>query len=150
LLDVQTIPILTLPSVPFTDRRGLPKCAAIYFVLNDQGAVLYIGSSIELAKRWYGHHRIAVLMTHDAARIAWLVIDNVTALRKVEAACIAYFEPVCNGCVTPQATRRRDLQAAQARREQNLQAAQARREQYMQDRQEKVRWAMLSRLVRSL
>jgi predicted HicB family RNase H-like nuclease len=95
-IDVYAIPLLTLPSVPFAERKHLPKCAAIYFVLNAAGTVLYIGQSINLAVRWAAHHKAAKLREHQAARIAWLVMDDVALLNAVEDACIVYFEPVCN------------------------------------------------------
>ena len=95
-IDVQTIPLLALPSLPFVERRRLPRCAAIYFVLNADGTVLYIGQSINLAVRWAAHHRAAKLIKHQATRIAWLVMEDETLLNAVESACIAYFEPLCN------------------------------------------------------
>ena len=96
MVDVQTIPVLTLPSVPFAERRRLPGCPAIYFVLNGQDTVLYIGRSVNLAARWAKHHRAAMLTQHQATRIAWLVMDDAALITSVEEACIAYFEPVCN------------------------------------------------------
>jgi hypothetical protein len=96
VIDVQTIPVLTLPSVPFAERRSLPGCAAIYFVLDGQDTVLYIGCSVNLAERWRAHHQARKLTDKGATRIAWLVMDDVTLLAGVEAACIVYFEPPCN------------------------------------------------------
>jgi hypothetical protein len=97
MIDPQTIPLLTLPFLPFAERKRLPRCAAIYFVLNAQGTVLYIGQSINLATRWAAHHRADILAERQATRIAWLVMEDVALLDAVEAACIAYFEPACNG-----------------------------------------------------
>lgn len=96
-IDVQTIPLLALPSLPFGERRRLPRCPAIYFVLNAAGTVLYIGQSINLAVRWVAHHRAMKLQEKQATRIAWLALDDVTLLDDIESACIAYFDPICNG-----------------------------------------------------
>jgi hypothetical protein len=96
IIDPSTIPLLTLPFVPFTDRRDLPRCAAIYFVLNAAGTVLYIGQSTNLAVRWSAHHGIAKLTEQRATRLAWLTVDDPDTLSAVESACIAYFFPVCN------------------------------------------------------
>jgi hypothetical protein len=96
-LDVHTIPFLTLPSVPFTARTRLPHCAAIYFVLNASGTVLYVGQSIDIASRWIKHHHEITLANRQATRIAWLVMDDVSLLDAIEDACIAYFAPACNG-----------------------------------------------------
>jgi hypothetical protein len=93
--------MLTLPSVAFGNRKALPTCPAIYFVLNAQGTVLYIGQSSNLATRWATHHQAGHLRTQQATRIAWLVMDDVTLLNAVEAACIAYFAPACNDVRRP-------------------------------------------------
>ena len=100
-IDVQTIPLLALPSLPFEERRRLPKCAAIYFVLNAAGTVLYIGQSINLAVRWVAHHRATRLIDKQATRISWLTIEDETLLDDIESACIAYFDPICNGYREP-------------------------------------------------
>lgn len=96
-LEPQSIPLLALPFVPFAEHKRLPRLVAIYFVLNAQGTVLYVGQSINLALRWAGHHRTAKLTEHQATRIAWLVINDDSLLNAVESACIAYFDPLCNG-----------------------------------------------------
>lgn len=105
--EPQAIPLLALPSVAFDDRKALPKCAAIYFVLNPDGTVLYIGQSIHLAKRWAAHHRMTVLREKQAIRIAWLVMPDETLLNTAEAACITYFAPPCNGAPGPKDTAKR-------------------------------------------
>jgi hypothetical protein len=97
MIEAHTIPLLALPSLPFVERRRLPRCAAIYFVLNAEGTVLYVGQSINLALRWAAHHRMTKLVEHHAMRIAWLLMDDVSILDAVESACIAYFDPLCNG-----------------------------------------------------
>ena len=96
-LEPHSIPLLALPFVPMAERKRLPRLAAIYFVLNAQGTVLYVGQSINLAMRWAAHHRTTKLIEHQATRIAWLVMDDETLLNAVESACIAYFAPLCNG-----------------------------------------------------
>lgn len=96
-LEPQSIPLLALPFVPFTERKRLPRLMAIYFVLNAKGTVLYVGQSINLALRWAAHHRAPKLIEYQATRIAWLVMDDQALLDTVEQACIAYFDPLCNG-----------------------------------------------------
>jgi hypothetical protein len=104
-LDPQSIPLLSLPFVPFYEPKRLPRLTAVYFVLNAKGTVLYVGKSINLLQRWLGHHRAAKLTDQQATRIAWLTIDDVTILATVEAACIAYFDPFCNGFRGPRVKR---------------------------------------------
>jgi len=104
-IDPHTIPLLTLPSVAFDNRKALPTCAAISFVLNAQGTVLSIGQSMHLAMRWAAHHRMSTLLENQATRIAGLVMEDTALLDAVEVACIAYFDPLCNGYPRP-STRR--------------------------------------------
>ena len=106
-LEPQAIPLLALPFVAFPERKRLPRLTAIYFVLNAEGTVLYVGQSINLAVRWAAHHRTAKLLEHQATRIAWLVMDDETLLNAVESACITYFDPLCNGYRGPRVPRRR-------------------------------------------
>lgn len=94
-IDVQAIPLLTLPFVDFNNRKALPTYAAIYFVLNAHGTVLYIGQTQCLFQRWQGHF-FDRFRAHDASRIAWLVMSDDTLLKPVEKACITYFDPICN------------------------------------------------------
>jgi hypothetical protein len=44
--------MLDLPAIAFEDRRNLPDTPAVYFVLDGDNAVLYVGQSISIAQRW--------------------------------------------------------------------------------------------------
>jgi hypothetical protein len=99
--EPQSIPLLALPFVSFAERKRLPRLAAIYFVLNVEGMVLYVGQSINLALRWAAHHRATKLSEHQATRIAWLVMEDAALLDDVETACLAYFKPICNSRTHP-------------------------------------------------
>lgn len=92
---VEWLPFLTLPSVPFEQRKGLPACAAVYFVHNAQRYVLYVGQANNLARRWYRHEKLALLRECQAAYLSWISMDN-ALLNAVEAAFIAAFRPSCN------------------------------------------------------
>lgn len=59
---------LDMPSASYADRALLPVSSAIYFVA-DQEAVVYIGQTQNLRRRWGQHHR-AAQMTDDH-RIYW-------------------------------------------------------------------------------
>jgi hypothetical protein len=62
--------------------------------------VLYVGCSVDIHGRWHRHHRLALLAQCGAARIAWFPLYDIASLAQVEAACIAYFAPPCNGSLT--------------------------------------------------
>jgi len=95
--NVETINPLDLPNLPLEERRALPDCAAIYFVLDNDDAVLYIGRAISLVRRWMAHHRAKQLLGIGSTRIAWLAVSDIALLDDIERACIIHFEPSLNG-----------------------------------------------------
>ncbi|BAZ19049.1 XRE family transcriptional regulator (plasmid) [Calothrix sp. NIES-4071] len=44
-----------LPVIPISERRNLPDCPAIYFVMQGN-IILYIGRTKSLCRRWLTHH----------------------------------------------------------------------------------------------
>ena len=95
-MNVVEINPLTLPSLPLSERKHLPSCPAIYFVMQDD-RVLYIGQTTNLAQRWATHNRLKQFakMVGDI-RVAWLECSDKALLRKVEAALIEQFKPELN------------------------------------------------------
>ncbi|MEO0844027.1 MAG: GIY-YIG nuclease family protein [Cyanobacteria bacterium J06643_5] len=91
-MNVAEINPLTLPSLSLNERKQLPSCSAIYFVMQGD-CVLYIGQTINLAQRWATHNRLKQFakMVGDI-RVAWLECSDTNLLRKVEAALIEQFE----------------------------------------------------------
>ncbi|MEG4807407.1 GIY-YIG nuclease family protein [Microcoleus sp. F8-D3] len=91
---------LTLPSVPLANRSELPKCPAIYFVLEAQ-KVLYIGMTGNLQQRWCAHHRWHQLNAMDSdICIAWLHCTDISLLPELEIALIQHFQPSLNVVAT--------------------------------------------------
>ena len=85
-----------LPSVAFADRRAMPAIAAIYFVLDSDRNVIYIGKAQSLNHRWVQHHRKSQVKSVTNARIAWLRVDNPDILNAIERDCITQFRPPLN------------------------------------------------------
>ena len=54
-MNLAAINPLDLPSLSLAERKNLPDCAAIYFVMEGD-RILYIGKSINLAQRWANHN----------------------------------------------------------------------------------------------
>lgn len=95
-MNTSIIDPLTLPSLPLQERRSLPNCPAIYFVLEGD-CVLYVGRSINLAQRWLSHHRWNELTrVYSATRIAWIECSDNELLPQLEAALIEQFTPKLN------------------------------------------------------
>jgi predicted GIY-YIG superfamily endonuclease len=98
-----------LPKLNLQQRDHLPPCPAIYFALDDQGRVLYIGQAQNLAQRWRGtsHHRIEQLKNihrRHSVTLAWLdCSDCPHQLDALEATYIDTFNPLLNGTQVPSA-----------------------------------------------
>lgn len=46
-----------LPSVKLLDQAKLPEIAGIYFAIDSNKRILYIGKAQNIHKRWLNHHR---------------------------------------------------------------------------------------------
>lgn len=98
-----TIEISHLPSLAFEHRQDLPAIPAIYFVLNAQREVMYIGEASNLQARWAGktHHR-ALQMQGGGYRIHWIHTSSDATTRKTyEQTAINYFGPLWNRTEVP-------------------------------------------------
>lgn len=96
LPDPQKLSLPDLPSLALRERARLPNIPAIYFVLDSQQRVLYIGRSKALCVRWLCHGKLDVLSAHEDVHIAWLAGDAIEALPAIERLCIEYFQPPYN------------------------------------------------------
>ena len=102
---------LTLPYVALSELRYLPTCAGIYFAIEEGEKVAYIGQSLNIRQRWRAHTVAADLCeASDLAaarriRLAWLAVEDVRELDRLERSFIREFRPrlnqVHNGEPTP-------------------------------------------------
>lgn len=90
--------IRTLPSVALEDRSELPNTPCIYFAIDSNNVVQYIGQTANANKRWKsnGHHKYEKLSQLLSVRIAYLETD-IDLLNDIEKALIEYFDPPLNG-----------------------------------------------------
>lgn len=102
-MNLAEIKPLLLPSLPLNERRSLPKCKAIYFVIDGE-TVLYIGKTVNLAHRLVNHHRLNEFKSNP--RVAWLECSDKSLLPELEKALIKYFSPLLNGTKIQDADRR--------------------------------------------
>lgn len=96
MITPDTIDLSTLPSLSLAERNQFPRCQGIYFVIADDGKLLYIGRSINIAKRWSQHHRHPDLEQLVGVRLAWLQVSDALLLPEIEKALIQYFKPQLN------------------------------------------------------
>jgi predicted component of type VI protein secretion system len=79
------------PSTAWDQLAALPTGAAIYYVVNRDSIILYVGVSKHLRQRWVSHHRMADLAAAGAARIAWQAVWPEFLL--LEGLFISYCQP---------------------------------------------------------
>jgi hypothetical protein len=101
MLNPQAINPLSLPSVAVADRKQLPETPSIYFAIDAQDVIQYIGRSVNPRQRWQQHHRIGQV---QECRIAYFECDG-TLLDEVECALIEYFNPPLNWAAVERAVR---------------------------------------------
>ena len=96
MLSPDTIDLKSLPWLPLNEKSAFPKQAAIYFAIDSQGCVQYIGRSVNVRARWGSHHKYESLSAIGNIRIAYLFVDMPELLPQIETALIEYFQPILN------------------------------------------------------
>lgn len=95
-MNPSTIDIRTLPTLELGQKNKLPVITAIYFVVDSQGVVQYIGRTNNLRQRWKSHHQLQNLEPLEEIKIAWLCVTEPSLLGAIEEACIDWFKPALN------------------------------------------------------
>jgi hypothetical protein len=95
MINPETLDLSTLPSVALEAKSELPTQSAIYFAIDSQGVIQYIGRSVNTNRRWKNHHRFGQLTSIGNIRIAYLLMDA-DLLPSVEQALIKWFDPALN------------------------------------------------------
>ena len=85
-----------LPWLPLEEKAALPKRPTIYFAIDSQDTVQYIGRTVNMYTRWGNHHRYYQLAAIENIKIAYLLIDTPQMLPDIENALIEYFQPSLN------------------------------------------------------
>jgi hypothetical protein len=97
--------LFSLPSVSLPEADQLPDCAGIYFAMDSNRQILYIGQARDIAKRWRTkHHRKPELEKHHQnypVHLAWLAW-NQEDLNSAERYFINRYKPLFNGTPVPE------------------------------------------------
>jgi DNA-binding Xre family transcriptional regulator len=96
LIAPNSINPLSLPSVLLEERASLPTTPCIYFAIDSQGVVQYIGRSKNPRQRWKGHSKGVELAYMGGVRIAYMEVTAPELLPEIEAALIEWFKPSLN------------------------------------------------------
>jgi hypothetical protein len=92
----------TLPNLKLSDRKELPECSGIYFVIS-RDLVLYVGLATNIRTRWQNHHRLPQLQAvnkRNEVNLFWLSCDR-HQLNDLEGQYIQYYCPVLNQTKVP-------------------------------------------------
>ena len=97
---LENINLSELPSVYLLDKDHLPNCAAIYFVCDSKGQIIYIGRTVNLVERWKAHHRFNQLKRFNRKNplsISWLNCErDIEKLSNIENEFIKLYKPPLN------------------------------------------------------
>lgn len=86
-----------LSSVSIRDKSKLPSFSGVYFAIDSEGIVKYIGCSKNINRRFRGHNKKRDFQETGVIKIAWLEISDISSLRKTETSLISLFKPFLNG-----------------------------------------------------
>ena len=86
-----------LPSCPIRQKDLFPIVRCIYFAIDENQTIQYIGQTVNFQRRWLAHHRHAELVTLPNVRIAFWDAGDFEDLTLAEQYCITRFKPVLNG-----------------------------------------------------
>jgi hypothetical protein len=95
-IEVEKIDILSLPSLPVSNRKDLPNVAAIYLIATLDDKILYIGETEHLVIRLSNHSKLKLEASHPNLKIIWLECSDLSLLKKTEKALIDRFNPPYN------------------------------------------------------
>ncbi len=93
--DVESISVASLPSMPISERNKLPYIAAVYFAIDENQEIHYVGQTTNLRGRIASHHKLADFRSMNLA-IAWMQVSEVETLRVTEKQLIEYHKPKLN------------------------------------------------------
>ncbi|MDJ0598136.1 MAG: GIY-YIG nuclease family protein [Crocosphaera sp.] len=98
MINPQELDLSTLLWLPLDAKSAFPKQPAIYFAIDENGTVQYIGRSINVNKRWENHQKYYRLKELGSVKIAYLFIDEIELSTDIEQTLIEWFNPPLN-CV---------------------------------------------------
>jgi hypothetical protein len=97
-MDIESLEdVAALPSLPLEDRLSLicPGGEAVYFILNAQDEILYIGATVHMHDRLGCHRVVRESPGNGAVRVAWFACNWRTA-HEIEREMIYRWKPPLN------------------------------------------------------
>ena len=72
MIDPKELDISTLPWLPLEAKSAFPRQPAIYFAMDSNDVIQYIGRSINPKQRWVNHHKYNDLQKIGEIKIVYL------------------------------------------------------------------------------
>lgn len=95
MIDPKNLNIESLPSVGIESRNLLPPRPSVYFAVDTQSRIQYIGRSLNTKTRWAKHSKLKDLLPLGDIKICYLLLPE-NVLLFVENVLIEYFQPPLN------------------------------------------------------
>jgi hypothetical protein len=96
MIEPSLLDVKSLPSVPLGNKQKLPLQSGIYFAIDSNDTIQYIGMSKNIRFRWEQHHKLKELKQMQGIRISYLIMEDFALLPQVEQALITWFKPLLN------------------------------------------------------
>ncbi len=97
MIEPSQVDPFSLPSLSLLERNKLPKCGAVYFLIDRDKNILYIGKSLNVCHRWKSHKLLTLLRLNNSEyTIAWYECADTNNLREIEVSLIKLFTPKLN------------------------------------------------------
>ncbi|MDJ0634921.1 MAG: GIY-YIG nuclease family protein [Xenococcaceae cyanobacterium MO_188.B29] len=77
MFEPETVDLSELPSFPLSWKKALPKTSGIYFAIDSEDVIHYIGMSKNINNRWISHHRYEQLLEMEDIKLAWLEVSDI-------------------------------------------------------------------------
>ncbi|MEG4805413.1 hypothetical protein QUB63_32610 [Microcoleus sp. ARI1-B5] len=92
------VDFLKLPSAPFHARANLPNECGVYFVIDSNNVLQYIGYSGSIRTRLTdrNHRLLSLKLEYSSFRVAYFLLTNKTLARAYEIILIDFYKPPMN------------------------------------------------------
>jgi putative transcriptional regulator len=111
MVDPASIDINSLPSVYLNQLNSLPDRPGVYFAIDEEEKVYYVGRAVSLINRWKYHHRFRQLSEIGSIKLHYLLVERPDELPYLEEKFINLLSPVLNGKPTIESLERRERAA---------------------------------------
>lgn len=97
MINPETLKILCLPWMPMNEKSAFPRRRGIYFAVDENNVIQYIGKAENIKARWQNHEKCRELKKLGTIKVFYLFIsDDKLSLIDIEEKFISYYKPPFN------------------------------------------------------